>query len=1207
MTKEYPFKFLDSYSAKDKDLFFGRTQEIEDLYRMIYQSNMLLVYGTSGTGKTSLIQCGLAGKFQPQDWLALYVRRGNNLNDSLDKAIADAGGIHVADLDKSFKDIYRKSFRPLYLIFDQFEELFILGTAEEQSKFLKTVKAILNIEQPVKMIFSIREEYLGHMYDFEKEIPQLMRKKLRVEPMDSKKVKDVIEGVTGERFCISLKAGEEQGIIDSIFQKVRGKDKTGTIQLPYLQVFLDKLYMTTTGDVDHNADAVFSMDTINKIGDIGDILRDFLEEQVKAISLEQRVNADDIWRILSPFATLEGTKKPISVPTLLVDLNLNDDELVRNTVSAFTARRILKETEGGIYELVHDSLAKKIAEKRSDEDVALLEVKRMIETQVALNESARELFTQKQVGIIDLYWNKLASGLNDDEKSFIEKSREKIKEEENRKKAEKEAEELRKKKLRRRIFAGMVIAMILMGSLAVLSYQQSQAAIKQKQAAIKQTLHAQSLALSTQALAEIFINRDVSRGIKFAEYAYQVDSENLDALRAIYASVYHFDDELPPMFYKASIKLNSKIDNAVFSPDGKKMAIACVSGPAVIIDVKTGRELFSLGSHYSRERFETPNQLVVFSPDSKKIFTAFDDKYGKLWDANSGKLLDSMKGYFIAAAFSPAAKRLATGSGSSQLWNLKPLAKMETLRSNYFVSPNGKMILVSSPFSAKICNAENGEDIFTFYDVEGRQHNNDRKEWNSESPGANKYGRMLPAVFSPDGKKVYAIIHYQAVRSPKYKNNLPKDILKTWNTENGHEIESRRITSIGDILTESCKVSVSPDGKVLFIYSKNEVGNFSTLNFSCAYSLITHEKVNIPAVDSNTDIIFNDHGKLVMSTKNNIINVYDNNSFRLERSFSSPKKPGEIVAGTITADGENMLIIYADNTIKLWNFKDHDYLKYATPFQTSDSGNIFYGWPNVDQPAVDTKNNYSYPDKAKFPSLVLSPNKAKAFALVPKDTPKMYVLFDLKQKREIVSIRINEKIPRFCKFSPNDRMFFTNDEVKNTVIWDMETGKELDKLSNGEMSNDIYRLKRNISPNNGYLVYNKNKARCILYDLNDKSQLAALPIPMEKPHSDTIGSNLFLAFSKDNKKVIIGYSHNSGNNDDLHDKTIFDGCSYLIDPKKIIKEVNGKIGIPDLSADEKVKYGISEIGINTFFGRWTREYLWCIKVCSLQILLKKIS
>src|SRR4028118_1989281 len=90
--KKYPFKFLDAYSKEDTGIFFGRDEEINALYEMVFQSPILLIYGASGTGKTSLIQCGLASKFQSHDWLALTIRRGSNINTALEKVLADAGG-----------------------------------------------------------------------------------------------------------------------------------------------------------------------------------------------------------------------------------------------------------------------------------------------------------------------------------------------------------------------------------------------------------------------------------------------------------------------------------------------------------------------------------------------------------------------------------------------------------------------------------------------------------------------------------------------------------------------------------------------------------------------------------------------------------------------------------------------------------------------------------------------------------------------------------------------------------------------------------------------------------------------------------------------------------------------------------------------------------------------------------------------------------
>ena len=120
-----PFKFLDAYAHEDREIFFGWDREIEDMYQNVVESKILLVHGISGTGKTSLIDCGLANKFEDSDWLPVNVRRGTNIIESLRNELKKIaltpvkedsglqGNRGAAQVLKSLKSIYLDHFKTI--------------------------------------------------------------------------------------------------------------------------------------------------------------------------------------------------------------------------------------------------------------------------------------------------------------------------------------------------------------------------------------------------------------------------------------------------------------------------------------------------------------------------------------------------------------------------------------------------------------------------------------------------------------------------------------------------------------------------------------------------------------------------------------------------------------------------------------------------------------------------------------------------------------------------------------------------------------------------------------------------------------------------------------------------------------------------------------------------------------------------------------
>lgn len=447
MEKKYPFKFLDAYTREDKDFYFGRDEEISQLYEMVFQTNLLLVYGGSGVGKSSLIQCGLASRFDTHDWQSIFVRRGSNINESLDAALVDAGGevdnddgldwldqdwsapdasasdnVEKSLLSKRINAIYLKYFKPIYLIFDQFEELFIFGDHAEQTEFYQSIKNILSSEQQVKVIILIREEYLGNLYEFERVIPQLLRKKIRIEPMNLEKVTDIVMGIArAKNQLITIKPGEERVFAEKVFDRLKGGENRITIDLPYLQVFFDKLYISITHDESRTTPAEFSLASLENIGSIGDILRNMLDEQVAEVVNKLNLPADSVWKFLSAFVSLEGTKDPKTFKEVVEIFSNRKDLPLRELLNEFVNRRILRKSQKDFsYEIAHDTLAKQISLKRSDDEIALLEMRRMIQGMVSLDEEAREYFSEKQMVLITPMIDQLH--LNKEELDWVDKS-----------------------------------------------------------------------------------------------------------------------------------------------------------------------------------------------------------------------------------------------------------------------------------------------------------------------------------------------------------------------------------------------------------------------------------------------------------------------------------------------------------------------------------------------------------------------------------------------------------------------------------------------------------------------------------------------------------------------------------------------------------------------------------------------------------------
>lgn len=493
-----PFKFLDAFTLKDKDSFFGRDQEIDALYSIVFKTPMLLVYGLSGTGKTSLIQCGLANRFDGPDWYPVFIRRNDNINTSTATIMRNAlGNLAKDNLADNVSVLLRKTLRPVYLLFDQFEELFILGKEEEQKQFMMSIRELLDAQLPSKIVLIMREEYIGQLYAYETLIPELFDHRFRVEPMGPNKVKNVISS-SFTKFNIHLAEPKEE-LLDLMVHNI--SDPRSGITLPYLQVYLDMLYRDKYRKQygQSEAEGYPKMDItkadIQSIGRIDNVLERFLEDQTRELRVQlvqkyKTVKPTIIQDVLDVFVSEEGTKRPVTYKQSGNDIILAEDAaatlkdiplpMLTEILNTLQNDRILRRTDDS-FELAHDSLALVIDGRRSQSQKQLQNIRKRLINAHEEYQKTGAFLNQKQLAAFDDYRAQL--GLSPEMEKFLDKCEEEVIRQaaEDKDRLQQETRMAQQKKLARTRKIWLVVAIILAGlalSMAGISFYKNQNLVK---------------------------------------------------------------------------------------------------------------------------------------------------------------------------------------------------------------------------------------------------------------------------------------------------------------------------------------------------------------------------------------------------------------------------------------------------------------------------------------------------------------------------------------------------------------------------------------------------------------------------------------------------------------------------------------------------------------------------------------------------------
>jgi len=230
----HAFIGLQSYTEAQTDSFFGRDEEIEALTGLVKSNTLTIVFGKSGTGKTSLLNAGVFPKLRKEFCLPFRIRlefkeESPDLITQIKKVLKqeiDKYGFKAESYPASetlweyfHKEPLWKTVTPI-LIFDQFEELFTL--AKKNPRFGNTELAVFWEElsdliensipeklkvrfldhkeqiqynykkQKSKIVFAFREEFLPEFESITLRIPSIKFSRFRLMPMNGHQAYEVI-------------------------------------------------------------------------------------------------------------------------------------------------------------------------------------------------------------------------------------------------------------------------------------------------------------------------------------------------------------------------------------------------------------------------------------------------------------------------------------------------------------------------------------------------------------------------------------------------------------------------------------------------------------------------------------------------------------------------------------------------------------------------------------------------------------------------------------------------------------------------------------------------------------------------------------------------------------------------------------------------------------------------------------------------------
>lgn len=446
--KRYPG--IRPFRSDEQHLFFGRDTDTERLLRLIDLQQVVILYGKSGYGKSSLLSAGVLPRLQADAQLQPWeIRLGpykpgeslppaENLRLAIGRRVSDhpilPSSLAEPSLWQSLKNLQTPTNKRFLLVFDQFEELFtyppeqVLEFKKQLAEALFSIvprryeKALASANLPpeaedaiyspfeLKVVFSIRADRMSLLNGLKDYLPNLLQHGYELDALDEASAKEAILR-PAKLPNIEFETppfGFTPEALSAIFTSLSDEQKrieTSTLQIvcKHIEDNIVHGWMSSGKRAEDASAQVMGQRTVTAadLGDISLIFSDFYENTIAGLTPDERNPAR---HLIEDVLIKDGIRLPFAEQALLAQPGVTTDLLQR--LAAASLLRVERDDQGRmLYEVGHDTLVRPIeeaakarreAEKREDLAAEAQREKEAEELRLKI-EAERQLQERKKI------------------------------------------------------------------------------------------------------------------------------------------------------------------------------------------------------------------------------------------------------------------------------------------------------------------------------------------------------------------------------------------------------------------------------------------------------------------------------------------------------------------------------------------------------------------------------------------------------------------------------------------------------------------------------------------------------------------------------------------------------------------------------------------------------------------------------------------